>query len=146
VVVPFVLLVLLALLRLLRVILSILLLPVLSQIPIVFVFVLVLEPLRVVLELPTVVSNVIPLMLNLIRPTRSLPDMPEFFPAAACASFAFRIASSSASFLFNLVCFHLANDSDVTGVRFVPSLCRSVSRNVSSEITFAFSASARAFL
>jgi hypothetical protein len=56
--------------------------------------------------------------------TRSLPLMPLFLPAAACASLARWRASSSACFLFIRVCFHFANDSGVTGVRFVPSLWR----------------------
>lgn len=50
--------------------------------------------------------------------------MPEFLPAAACWSLAFWRASSSACFLFIRVFFQVANDSGVTGVRFVPSLWR----------------------
>ena len=60
--------------------------------------------------------------------TKSLPLMPLNFPAACCCSFAFLTRSASASFLANLVIFHFANDSSVTGVRLLPSLCR-LSRN-----------------
>lgn len=50
--------------------------------------------------------------------------MPLFLPAAACVSFAFLRASSSAIFLSIRVRFHLANVSGVTGVRLLPSLWR----------------------
>lgn len=50
--------------------------------------------------------------------------MPLFLPAACRSSFAFFIASSSASFLSIRVRFHFANDSGVTGVKLVPSLWR----------------------
>lgn len=56
--------------------------------------------------------------------TRSLPLIPLFLPAACLSSFAFFIASSSASFLSMRVRFHLANVSGVTGVRLGPSLWR----------------------
>lgn len=63
-------------------------------------------------------------MEEMAKLTRSLPLIPLFLPAAFCCSLAFLTASSSASFLFILVVFHLAKLSGVTGVRFVPSLWR----------------------
>lgn len=77
--------------------------------------------------------------------TKSLPLIPVFLPAAFCASFAFFIASCSASFLSILVFFQIANVSGVTGVKFGPSLCLSTSKNSSSEIVFALAASSNAF-
>jgi hypothetical protein len=74
-----------------------LLLPVFGKIPIFLVFVFVFEPFRVVLELG--VGSVRTVSTSSETPlTRSLPDMPELLPAAACASFAFLSASSAATF------------------------------------------------
>jgi len=56
--------------------------------------------------------------------TRSRPLIPLLLPAAFWRSFAFLIASCSASFLSIRVFFHTAKVSRVTGVRLVPSLCR----------------------
>jgi hypothetical protein len=120
-----------------------LLLPVLVEVPVVLFVVVVLEPIRIVLELQTT-STAAQAPKRQTR-TRSLPDIPELLPAAACASFAFLSASSAAVFWLIRVCFHFANDSGVTGVRFGPSLCRSVSRKSSREMTFAFAASSNAF-
>jgi hypothetical protein len=116
-----------------RDVLLLLLAPVAVEVPVVLVrLVLVVEPLRVVLELPRRVSA--RAARGTAARTRSRPLMPEFLPAAACWSLAFFIASSSAVFLSSRVRFHAAKLSGVTGVRFEPSLCRSVSRKSSSEI------------
>jgi hypothetical protein len=56
--------------------------------------------------------------------TRSRPLIPLLLPAAFWRSFAFLVASCSASFLSIRVFFHTAKVSRVTGVRLVPSLCR----------------------
>ena len=61
--------------------------------------------------------------------TRSRPLIPVLFPAAAVASFALRSASCSASFLSIRVCFHFANVSGVTGVKFGPNLWRCIRRH-----------------
>jgi len=111
---------------------------------VVLLFVLVCEPLGIVRELHDKLTPAATQFLHRLR-TKSRPDMPVSLPAACCVSFAFRIACCSACFLSIRVLFHLANVSGVTGVRLDPSLCRSTSRNSSSEIVLAFAASSIAF-
>jgi len=114
-----------------------LLFSILVQIPIFFLFLLLFEPLGVERKLweKTAIRFTIEggnkngdgsetLEGQRAKRTRSRPLIPVFFPAAWVASLAFLTASSSACFLFILVFFHFANDSGVTGVRFVPSLWR----------------------